>query len=69
MRCLAGLVTTCDPMRTQIIATDDSSPEYNLTEQPLPPNVPALCRARMIHEYPLIQDVERIEKLIGELPV
>lgn len=37
------------------------------TEQPLPPNVPALCRARMIHEYPLIPDVERIEKMIGEL--
>jgi chemosensory pili system protein ChpC len=38
------------------------------TEQPLPENVPALCRARMIHEYPLIPDVERIEKMIGELP-
>jgi chemosensory pili system protein ChpC len=38
------------------------------TEQPLPANVPALCRARMIHEYPLIPDVERIEKMIGELP-
>ena len=36
------------------------------TEQPLPENVPALCRARMIHEYPLIPDVERIEKMIGE---
>jgi chemosensory pili system protein ChpC len=37
------------------------------TEQPLPEGLPALCRARMIHEYPLIPDVERLEKMIGEL--
>lgn len=37
------------------------------TEQPLPDGFPALCRARMIHEYPLIPDVERLEKMIGEL--
>ena len=36
------------------------------TEQPLPDAFPALCRARMIHEYPLIPDVERLEKMIGE---
>jgi chemosensory pili system protein ChpC len=36
------------------------------TEQPLPDGFPALCRARMIHEYPLIPDVERLEKMIGE---
>jgi hypothetical protein len=28
-----------------------------------------LCRARMIHEYPLIPDVERIERMIAELPL
>ena len=39
------------------------------TEQPLPESVPALCRARMIHEYPLIPDVERIEKMIADLPL
>ena len=38
------------------------------TEQPLPDNVPALCRARMIHEYPLIPDVERLERMIADLP-
>jgi chemosensory pili system protein ChpC len=38
------------------------------TEQPLPDGIPALCRARMIHEYPLIPDVERLEKMIAELP-
>jgi chemosensory pili system protein ChpC len=37
------------------------------TEQPLPANFPALCRARMIHEYPLIPDVERLEHMIAEL--
>jgi chemosensory pili system protein ChpC len=39
------------------------------TEQPLPENVPALCRARMIHEYPLIPDVERLERMIADLPL
>ena len=39
------------------------------TEQPLPEHFPALCRARMIHEYPLIPDVERLEKMIAELPL
>jgi chemosensory pili system protein ChpC len=39
------------------------------TDQPLPAGLPALCRARMIHEYPLIPDVERLERMIAELPV
>ena len=39
------------------------------TEQPLPDSFPALCRARMIHEYPLIPDVERLEKMIADLPL
>jgi chemosensory pili system protein ChpC len=38
------------------------------TEQPLPARQPVLCRARMIHEYPLIPDVERIERMIAEIP-
>lgn len=38
------------------------------TEQPLPTSFPALCRARMIHEYPVIPDVERLEKMIADLP-
>jgi chemosensory pili system protein ChpC len=38
------------------------------TEQPLPEWQPVLCRARMIHEYPLIPDVERLERMIAELP-
>jgi len=39
------------------------------TEQPVPPGFPALCRARMIHEYPLIPDVERLEKMIAAIQV
>ena len=39
------------------------------TEQPLPEHFPALCRARMIHEYPLIPDVERLEKMIAAIPL
>jgi chemosensory pili system protein ChpC len=38
------------------------------TEQPLPAGMPVLCRARMIHEYPLIPDVERLERMIADLP-
>lgn len=32
-----------------------------------PDSQPALCRVRMIHEYPLIPDVERIEQMLAEL--
>jgi chemosensory pili system protein ChpC len=38
------------------------------SEQPVPEGIPALCRARMIHEYPLIPDLERIEQMIAALP-
>ena len=37
------------------------------TEQPLPESFPALCRARMIHEYPLIPDLERLEQMLADL--
>jgi chemosensory pili system protein ChpC len=37
--------------------------------QPLPQGFPALCRARMIHEYPLIPDLERLERMIAEVPL
>ena len=37
------------------------------TEQPLPQDQPVLCRARMIHEYPLIPDVERLEHMLADL--
>jgi len=33
----------------------------------LPANQPVLCRVRMIHEFPLIPDVERLESMLAEL--
>lgn len=38
-------------------------------EQPLPAGQPMLCRARMIHEYPLIPDVEELERMIAGVAV
>jgi chemosensory pili system protein ChpC len=35
-------------------------------ERPLP-DQPVLCRVRMIHEYPLIPDVERLEGMIADV--
>jgi chemosensory pili system protein ChpC len=35
-------------------------------ERPLP-NQPVLCRVRMIHEYPLIPDVERLEAMVADV--
>jgi hypothetical protein len=34
----------------------------------VPDGVPALCRVRMIHEFPLIPDIERIEEMLADLP-
>jgi chemosensory pili system protein ChpC len=39
------------------------------TEQSGAESFPALCRARMINEYPLIPDVERLEKMIAAVPL
>jgi len=35
------------------------------TERPVPEGQPALCRVRMIHEYPLVPDVERLEEMVA----
>ncbi|HEX5419100.1 MAG TPA: chemotaxis protein CheW [Gammaproteobacteria bacterium] len=37
------------------------------TERPVPDRQPMLCRVRMIHEYPLIPDVERLESRLAEV--
>lgn len=34
-----------------------------------PENQPVVCRVRMINEYPLIPDVELLERMIADLPV
>jgi chemosensory pili system protein ChpC len=38
------------------------------TERGVPEGYPVLCRARMIHEYPLIPDLERLERMLADLP-
>jgi len=36
-------------------------------ESELPPDQPMLCRVRMVHEFPLIPDVERLEGMLAAL--
>ena len=36
-------------------------------ERTYPEELPVLCRTRMINEYPLIPDMERLESMLGEL--
>jgi chemosensory pili system protein ChpC len=36
-------------------------------QNPLPVDQPILCRARMIHDYPLIPDLEALEDRLAEL--
>jgi len=36
-------------------------------EGEIPPNQPVLCRVRMIHEFPLIPDLEAIEDRLAEI--
>jgi len=37
------------------------------TEQPWQEGQPVLCRTRMINEYPLIPDMERLETMLAEI--
>jgi chemosensory pili system protein ChpC len=36
-------------------------------ERPIVDGQPALCRVRMIHEFPLIPDVERLESMVADV--
>ncbi len=36
-------------------------------ERPIAAEQPALCRVRMIHEFPLIPDVERLEAMVADV--
>lgn len=36
-------------------------------ERPIPEDQPAFCRVRMIHEFPLIPDLERLEQRVAEV--
>jgi chemosensory pili system protein ChpC len=35
-------------------------------DTPVPRGLPVLCRVRMIHEFPLIPDVDRLEGMVAE---
>jgi len=37
-------------------------------ETPIREDLPILCRVRMIHEFPLIPDIEQLEAMLAELP-
>lgn len=37
------------------------------TEEPLPAGQPVLCRVRMIHEFPLVPDLEELEDRLAAL--
>jgi chemosensory pili system protein ChpC len=37
-------------------------------DTPVPQYLPILCRVRMIHEFPLIPDIERLEQMLADLP-
>jgi chemosensory pili system protein ChpC len=37
------------------------------TDTPVPDDVPALCRVRMVHEFPLIPDLDRVERMLADL--
>lgn len=37
------------------------------TDTPVPEGLPVLCRVRMIHEFPLIPDIEGIEEMLSGL--
>ncbi len=34
-----------------------------------PTDRPILCRVRMIHEYPLVPDFDKLERMVSQLPV
>ena len=36
-------------------------------ERPIAATQPALCRVRMVHEFPLIPDVERLESMVADV--
>jgi chemosensory pili system protein ChpC len=58
-----GLLTQGFPQLVRVNA-DVLSPEK---ERPWSEGQPVLCRTRMINEYPLIPDIDRLEAMLGEL--
>ena len=58
-----GIITQGFPQLVRV------SPEVLAAEveRAWPEALPVLCRTRMINEYPLIPDMERLESMLGEL--
>ncbi len=59
-----GMITQGFPQLVRVKA-DVLLPE---SKQPWSEGQPVLCRTRMINEYPLIPDMERLETMLAELP-
>ena len=59
-----GLVTQGFPQLVRV------NPDVLAADPEFEPDAerPILCRARMIHEYPLIPDLERLEEIVATLP-
>lgn len=57
-----GVVTQGFP---QLVRVNRDVVEYD-TESAVPEGRPFLCRLRMIHEFPLVPDVDRLEQLLAE---
>lgn len=57
-----GVVTQGFP---QLVRVNRDVVEYD-TESAMPEDRPFLCRLRMIHEFPLVPDLDRLEQMLAE---
>ncbi len=60
-----GMITQGFP---QLVRVNRDVLSLESAEQSWPEGQPVLCRTRMINEYPLIPDMERLETMLAEIP-
>jgi len=60
-----GMITQGFP---QLVRVNRDVLTLESEEQSWPEGQPVLCRTRMINEYPLIPDMERLETMLAEIP-
>ncbi|MEE9570181.1 MAG: chemotaxis protein CheW [Gammaproteobacteria bacterium] len=60
-----GMITQGFP---QLVRVNRDVLSLESEEQSWPEGQPVLCRTRMINEYPLIPDMERLETMLAEIP-
>ncbi|MEE8094138.1 MAG: chemotaxis protein CheW [Gammaproteobacteria bacterium] len=60
-----GMITQGFP---QLVRVNRDVLSLESEEQSWPEGQPVLCRTRMINEYPLIPDMERLEAMLAEIP-